>query len=209
MSSLQDTVLDALPTGLSDLVRAEMKFGKDLFALLGGNQLPNLVRQYQTMYTQRMRGCCDIPPPCWMPVCVGNVISLVADCGGTTSVRVHIRNRGMRAQRYNIAVQSADPSKQIPGATINVNPTVLELLPFQEGDMTVTLTTPTGTKEGTLDLNVFVRGCRDFHFRWCVRVGAILKSSEHELCIDDCPDFVHHWYDHFYCGRTCADGKRG
>jgi hypothetical protein len=21
--------------------------------------------------------------------------------------------------------------------------------------------------------------------------------------VDDCPDNIHHWYDHFYCDRGC------
>jgi hypothetical protein len=28
--------------------------------------------------------------------------------------------------------------------------------------------------------------------------------------VDDCPDYQHHWYDHFYCHRHCTqDDQRG
>jgi hypothetical protein len=25
--------------------------------------------------------------------------------------------------------------------------------------------------------------------------------------VEDCPDLLHHWYDHFYCNRPCTHGK--
>jgi hypothetical protein len=25
--------------------------------------------------------------------------------------------------------------------------------------------------------------------------------------VEDCPDLIHHWYDHFYCDRPCTDRK--
>jgi hypothetical protein len=28
-----------------------------------------------------------------------------------------------------------------------------------------------------------------------------------EVEINDCPDMIHHWYDHFYCHRHCQDQR--
>jgi len=27
-----------------------------------------------------------------------------------------------------------------------------------------------------------------------------------DIEIEDCPDLIHHWYDHFYCPRPCLGG---
>jgi hypothetical protein len=27
--------------------------------------------------------------------------------------------------------------------------------------------------------------------------------ADTEVEIEDCPDLIHHWYDHFYCERPC------
>jgi hypothetical protein len=36
-----------------------------------------------------------------------------------------------------------------------------------------------------------------------VRVGRLCGASCPEVEVDDCPDNIHHWYDHFYCERGC------
>jgi hypothetical protein len=25
--------------------------------------------------------------------------------------------------------------------------------------------------------------------------------------VEDCPDLIHHWYDHFYCPRPCIEER--
>jgi hypothetical protein len=51
---------------------------------------------------------------------------------------------------------------------------------------------------------VWIHGCVEHAVRWTVRVAGRGGDSCNELDIDDCPDYVHHWYDHFYCARPCG-----
>jgi len=55
---------------------------------------------------------------------------------------------------------------------------------------------------------VWIRGCVDHVVRWTVKSSRRGSDCCHELEIDDCPDYVHHWYDHFYCPRPCRHGNR-
>jgi hypothetical protein len=50
---------------------------------------------------------------------------------------------------------------------------------------------------------VWVRGCNTHYLRWTVEVARRGASRCRDVDIDDCPDLVHHWYDHFYCDRPC------
>ena len=36
-------------------------------------------------------------------------------------------------------------------------------------------------------------------------LSQILPYGASELTVEDCPDLVHHWYDHFYCPRPCPN----
>ena len=60
-----------------------------------------------------------------------------------------------------------------------------------------------------VEVLLWVVGCNTHYLRWIVEPADGISSSCHEVEIDDCPDFVHHWYDHFYCDRPCFAGKAG
>jgi len=42
--------------------------------------------------------------------------------------------------------------------------------------------------------------------RWTIKQTSRGGTCCHEVDIDDGPDYLHHWYDHFYCERPCAHG---
>jgi|HubBroStandDraft_5_1064220.scaffolds.fasta_scaffold92194_2 hypothetical protein len=203
-SMITQTLLDALPDALSSLIRAQLRIGTDLLSLAGGTRIfEGTKTSVEQLLTRRPSGCCDIPAPCWMPKPLGQVVSLAAECGGTATLCFHVKNCGLMAQPITVQTRTADPSHQIAGATFVVTPPALTLGPLEENDIKVTLKIPDGVKDGQADVNVFVQGCQTHYLRWTVKVGSILKSSTHEVSVCDCPDLVHHWYDHFYCGGRC------
>jgi hypothetical protein len=56
---------------------------------------------------------------------------------------------------------------------------------------------------------VWVRGCYDHYIRWTVSESRFGGDTCHELDVEDCPEYIHHWYDHFYCERPCpGSGQR-
>jgi hypothetical protein len=63
---------------------------------------------------------------------------------------------------------------------------------------------PAGAKHKTI---IWVDGCKLHYLIWHVSVGTVGFDSCHEVEVDDCPDYVHHWYDHFYCARPCFNQR--
>ena len=141
------------------------------------------------------RSCgCDIPPPCWMPVALGRVVSNVCP-GGRAMVRLQVTNCSMTPREIT-AESSA-------GVAITGSPLVLG--PMVSGTITALIDIPPEANEGPMEERLlWVHGCRDHFLRWVVRVRSRGLDSCHEVELEDCPDFTHHWYDHFYCERGCA-----
>jgi hypothetical protein len=192
-----------LPQSLRDLLRAQLRIASDAFDLLGGQALTSMVKAapMQMMTMARHTSCCTIPPPCWMPEKLCDVVSLVS-CGGTATVVVRVRNCGVETHAIEIVALPLEAGAA-PAVSPTVTPAKVVLEALQQATVTVTLAVPDSGKAETLAFNVFIVGCRRHYFTWTVKTGAVLKSSAHEIEIADCADQLHHWYDHFYCPRPC------
>jgi hypothetical protein len=189
-TALTDFLEQTFATSL-DMLKVFNQAGADLTSrLTPQTKLPNFFK---------IGGCCEIPPPCWMPRQLTQVRSHVCP-GATASVCFHITNCGI--DRRTITVQ-ADQNT-------TVNPVALDLEPFQSGAVTVTYTLPTASRNGdSTEVRVFVHGCKSYFLRWTIETSTRGCACCHEVDIDDCPDLVHHWYDHFYCQRPCLPvGRR-
>ncbi len=145
-------------------------------------------------------GCtCEIPPPCWAPQPLCPVET--AACAGTeVSVRLEITNCGLTPRKIKI-----EAGTKTPGLTIN--PDNLDLGPMERGWAIASLAMrPDATHGEKREVWLMVRGCQDHLLRWTVRVGRRGDSCR-EVQVEDCPDLVHHWYDHFYCQRECVHSR--
>ena len=138
----------------------------------------------------RLRSCsCEIPPPCWLPRDLGTVTTHVC-AGGSATLRLRITNCGPTTR--SIEVDAA--------GGVTLSPAKATLQPFERVDVLATVAHP-GPEQEHL---VWVRGCYDHVVRWSIRVSSRGRVSTcHEIDVEDCPDYVHHWYDHFYCERPC------
>ena len=166
-----------------DFVDRGVRLGRDAMEMARGAELPGLPAS----------SCgCDIPPPCWYPKAAGEVTSHVCP-GGTATLRIRITNCGPTARTIQVE----------GGKEMKVEPATLQLGPMERGVVTVSQE----VKDGQEHL-IWVHGCHDHFIRWTVETAKRGSDSCHELEVEDCPDYLHHWYDHFYCAHPCPGGRR-
>ena len=95
------------------------------------------------------------------------------------------------------------------GIPLTVDPPTLTLGPMERGTVVVSGQIPANTNNGQeFDSLVWVRGCKEYYLRWLITTATRGADCCHEIEVNDCPDYVHHWYDHFYCHRPCPPQTR-
>lgn len=183
-------------TGVANLVEQSTQLGLDLLDTFTGS-LSSMSAPSINLSSMKMpqAGCgCKIPPPCWIPRSAGHVISHVCP-GASATLRVSVTNCGP-GQRV---ISFDDAGRKI----VSFQPGTLTLGPMETGHVDATLAAASGEKSEEPAL-VWIRGCKEHYLRWTVKiVKRGVSCSCHEVSIEDCPDYVHHWYDHFYCPRPC------
>ena len=145
----------------------------------------------------RSCGCnCDIPPPCWEPQPIGDVMTKA--CPGNKAVlRLHVKNCGSHGR--TVTVDATDKS-------VSASPASVAIGPYEEELVLVSFEVPAAANEGEMHSTVvWVRGCYVHYLRWTVDVTCKGASCCNDVDVSDCPDLVHHWYDHFYCDRSCQN----
>lgn len=138
-------------------------------------------------------GACEIPPPCWYPVPAGELTSYACP-RATTTLRIRVVNDG------------PVPRVIRPQATdgVTVKPAKLTLPPMERGRLTTSFTMPADADLGDeYERVVWIRGCQSHYARWRIVAAEKDLALAHELEVVDRPDYVHHWYDHFYCSHPC------
>jgi len=140
-------------------------------------------------------GCdCTIPPPCWEPQPIGDVTTRA--CPGNKAVlRLHIRNCGSSGR--TITVEATNKA-------IDASPAPVTIGPYEDATVVLSLDVLASATEGQKEKSVvWVSGCYVHYLRWTVEVTCKDASCCSDVDVEDCPDLVHHWYDHFYCDRPC------
>ncbi len=169
--------------------------------VMSSSSMSGLMNRAKTTLSPVVGSSCRIPPPCWMPQFVGEVTSYVCP-GGTATLRLEITNCDIKGREIKVESTSKTPE-------VKIAPDILSLGPMERGAVSATLAIP--SEEGTgqeHELLLWVRGCRDYYLRWKVQMTKRGGNCCQELEIEDCPDYVHHYYDHFYCERPCSHSKR-
>jgi hypothetical protein len=138
---------------------------------------------------------CTIPPPCWMPKSLGDVTSHACGCS-TVRVRLLITNCDRVARTMQVRTDGVDG--------MVVTPASVTLNPMRRATVEVSFKVPDGVEDGTeFEALVWLDGCHEHVLRWTIVTGSSGFDSTHEVHVKDCPDYRHHWYDHFYCARPC------
>lgn len=206
--------LGDITAALASLTNAGLRLGADVLQSVTGRRLPPIGAEMQRLNravmggmstmigggtsTCRPRGgCCSIPEPCWMPKSLGECTSHVAQCK-TACVRFRVTSCD-RVRREITAKASGAGA-----GSVTISPPALTLDPFERGMISACITVPETAKNGSqLETLLWVVGCKEYYLRWTVSVGTLGVDSCHEMEVCDCPDYLHHWYDHFYCPRPC------
>ena len=191
--------LRSLARAYADVVGAQMRVGRELFQSFTGTELPDMTDTIATLRDRSTRGSCgcDIPPPCWAPQPLGEVTSHVADCK-TARLRLVITNCSHQQRAIQLHAQGH-------ATQVTFTPAALALGPYERGRVDVEFNPPAGAKDGDqFETIVWVRGCKEWYLRWTVSMGTVGVDTKHEVRVEDCADYVHHWYDHFYCQRGCT-----
>lgn len=185
-SILSGNSVQGLADAISNLLDAQAQLGNEVLA---------------TMTSAEQQNCCDIPEPCWMPQSAGEVVSHVCP-GSTATLKIEITNCDRTGRVITVSAAGS------AAGSVSIQPTSLALGPKERGTVTATLKVPPDATDGQeFDALIWVRGCKEHYLRWTVSVGSQGGACCHEVGIDDCPDYIHHWYDHFYCPRPCPNPR--
>jgi hypothetical protein len=138
-------------------------------------------------------GVGEIPPPCWYPIAAGELCSYACPRAVVT-LRVRVANCGPTSRL--IRSESADG--------VSMKPPKLTLAPMARGHVTATFKVPADAELGDeYERLVWIRGCQSHFVRWRIVTSVKDVDLHHELKVEDRPDPIHHWYDHFYCSHPC------
>jgi hypothetical protein len=181
-----------------NLVRDEINLGSALFEALSGQPLSSITSKLRPMGVKGR--CCDIPAPCWMPQSLGECVSHTSECK-SASLDLLVTNTFVLPRNISITISGTGAS------LVQVNPNGATIPALDHRTFTLSVQVPQNTASGpVVDVLVVIRGCRTYYLRWKVSVGTIGCCACSEIRIDDGPDLIHHWYDHFYCQRPCPNG---
>lgn len=179
------------------------QIGREILEALGESSSKALCDTVQGRTPFGALGSCDtceVPPPCWEPQPLGQVTSFVAP-GGQATVRFRVTNCGFVSRTI-----SFDANKSVFDVTFS--PSSLVLGPLERGVVSASLKMPAEAKPGAeQELILIVRGCKIYYLRWVIKVADCGVNMCNEVEVNDCPDMIHHWYDHFYCHRHCRENR--
>ena len=196
--------LTASLQGLTKLIEDSAHLGAGILESLVGTS-PKLLQSLSTLASGGISlsicNSCEIPPPCWMPRPLCDVTSLGRP-GDKASLCFVITNCSMSIRKIQVYTSTKTSG-------LSFSATEVDLGPMQRGEIDASYVIPAPAPVGQeIELLLWVRGCRLHFLRWKIVVGLIGANTSHEVDVNDGPDLVHHWYDHFYCPRPCV-GDRG
>ena len=189
---------------IAKMIEVSAKAGMDVLQSLFGaapGALTGMVDWASSQTGAGGCGPCEIPPPCWMPHPLCEVVSY-GKAGNAASITFVITNHSMTTRVISISTTTS-----VTGLTFSA--TQLTLGPMQRGSIEVTYTIPTTLMSGPgTEILLWIYGCRLHFLRWTIKVGPVSGDTHYEVCVKDGPEYLHHWYDHFYCPRPCLPDEK-
>jgi len=189
------TDFSGIEDAFKGLVSAQVSLGKELLKVADGalGALSGLGK----LKLPGRGSCCDIPDPCWMPVSDGTVTCLLRP-GAKGQLWLTVTNEDFVGHTYAATTAGTN------AAMVTLSPQSLKLGPKERGVISGTIAVPAdGTAKRHYDVLIWVAGCQKHYVRWEIDTTGRNDSCCHEVAIDDKPNYIVHWYDHFYCPRPC------
>jgi hypothetical protein len=198
----------AIENGIKDVLKAQMLLAREAVKF-GGGMARWMADGLSLPALSPGGSCCEIPEPCWMPSALGEVQCQLRP-GDRGEICLSVTNGDYTGHPYSVVATGKDAH------LVNVKNPQFQLGPKERACVVVTLDVP---KDGVpkdqpcccedIDVVIWVRGCRNFYLRWVVQVRDKGKCYCHEIKVIDQPDYVLHWYDHFYINRRCMAPAAG
>lgn len=197
-----DRGMDGIEKALTSLFNAQLLLGKELFKLAG-----SATSMLQGIKLPKGRNCCEVPEPCWMPISLGE-ISCKLRAGDSGTVCLVVTNGDFQRHTYQFSATGKS------AAAVSFSTESASLGPKERIAVAVTFTVPKDNQAEDCncvdhEVLIWVRGCRNHYLRWTVNEAASAGPCCEEIVVNDVPDYVLHWYDHFYMQRPCSDVQRG
>jgi hypothetical protein len=203
MSDNCGTPTSASLKALAKMVEAGTKAGITALKSLTGD-MPDALSGIAGWASSQIGGAdcdCEIPPPCWMPRELCEVVSY-GKAGNAASITFVITNHSMAHRVFTISTTTP-----LPGLAFSA--THHSLGPMERGSVEITYTIPTTLISGSgTEILLWIQGCRLYFLRWTVKLGPVSGDTNYEVCVNDHADYLHHWYDHFYCPRPCLPDQK-
>lgn len=179
------------------LVSAQVSLGKELLKVASGaaDSALGALSAVGKIKMPARSSCCDIPEPCWMPVSDGSVTCKLRS-GATAQLWLTVTNENFVNQAYTAVAAGAD------AGLVTLSPNSFHLGPKERTVVSAKLTVPTNPKKH-YDILIWVAGCQRHFVRWEIDSSGKSDSCCHDVSVHDRPNYVVHWYDHFYCPRPC------
>ncbi len=198
-----NAALTASLQALAKLIEQSAQLGIDFVESLASSS-PQLLKSLGNLTSAGgpLSHCspCDIPPPCWMPKPLCDVTS-VGRPGDTASLGFVITNCTMALRKVTVFTTTKNAGLTFSSAS-------LDLAAMERGEIRVSHLIPTTAPVGSKrEILMWVLGCKLHFLRWTVVVASIGANTFFEVDVKDCPDYIHHWYDHFYCPRPCLEER--
>src|SRR5690606_3868669 len=80
-SRSSESPLGGIPDAFVGLLRAQAEWGQEFFEAVTGTRVPGLDELRSAWERSLPKPVCHVPPPCWMPLSLGEVSSHVNECG--------------------------------------------------------------------------------------------------------------------------------
>ncbi|HML14663.1 MAG TPA: hypothetical protein VK456_15255 [Xanthobacteraceae bacterium] len=195
----KSTDLSGIADSLKGLVAAQVAFGGEILKVVAGGAGGALdMLRCVGISLPKHSSCCEIPEPCWMPLCGGEVECALRP-GGQGQLRLTVTNEDFRSHTYTAQASGAIAS------LLAISPTNVTLGPKARAIIDVTFNVPSSgsSMAPAYDFVIWIVGCRSHYIRWKVDACGCDERCCREIAIEDRPDYLVHWYDHFYCAKPC------
>jgi len=179
-----------------DLIAAQVSLGKALANVLtaGADTAFDTLRRMD-LNLPKSKSCCDVPEPCWMAKSLGEAkCQLAPDASG--EIRFIVANEDYKARDF--IVQASGPHASL----VSITDLSFVLGPKERKTVTARFVMPSEGPQD-YDLLLWVKGCSDHYLRWVITRTQETQACCYEVDVNDQPDYVVHWYDHFYCMKPC------
>jgi len=190
---------DKMMSSMTEMMSSQAELIGGIFTIMAqsAGQLIRSVLQNAT--AQKTSSCCEIPEPCWMPAKIADIECSLCSCSRGT-VRLNVTNSDFQPRSYNVVAAGKNAN------LVSFDVGTFTLGPKERRTVTATFDATfddDGKCPDALEALIWVLGCRNRYLRWTIHHGHRDEPCCFEFEVNDGPDNVLHWYDHFYHPRQC------